>query len=225
MAISTDSNSKAYIQKTSGGDLKLTLAGFNDVPTTGFDSSKSFVQWSTSLTYPAGEDEKCIDDIEAYVSWSNVTVANNGDIEVLIKTSQWGSLDYDDGNVDNSIGDDDFQIYATGNDPNPTESQWQASRYKDWQNAVQAAQGRFGPISGEENGGFRILLRNSSWGVVDSWDNWDNGLTLEITNGPDGSAIRSGTNFAYSGLSTAGGSGGAGGDPHVITFDGNRYTL
>lgn len=227
MAITLDGDASAYIQKTSGGDLQFTLTGFNNLPSsTSFSATNSYLMFQCSMIYPSGMTEGVsIEDIEVDVRWDNVTVTGDGDIVALFQLSRLDELTYNSGDVYGTIDNDYYALYAYGEEPAPTTSEWTGGHYLDWQNAVQMRQSRYMPISGGTSGGIKLLFKDSGNSTVETWNNWNNGLKLTRTNGPGGGALNTGTNFTYSGLSVATSSGGAAGDPHIKMFDGDRYTL
>ena len=212
----TTSGEKIYLCKQND-DLKLTMEGFT-LPT--HDASKSFLTFEFELVYDTG-DPVYYDGIRSIISLADTTI-DGTTITAMLNLNALSAADYGDGNVsvpgkNASTSLDWYDSY--NNDSND----WQNDG---WKSALRIKEKQSTFMTGGNSSVLDLLLRNSNNNDVGDWQIWDNGsFAPDILNGPSGSSITEDSNFLYTNISNCSSSAGAIGDPHITTFQGDKYTL
>ena len=220
MAITT-SGEKIYLCKQND-DLKLTMEGFT-LPT--HDAGNSYLGFEFELVYDSGEPifydglQVSINLHDATIDGTTITaMCNLPELSAITENQQSsGLLDGFDGKNQNT------SLMWYGNNYNGAWNDWE---YDGWQKALRIEEERFGFLGGESV--LSLSLRDSSNNEVDTWQIWDTGSSSfdpDILNGPNGSSITEDSNFLYTNISNCSSSAGAIGDPHITTFQGDKYTL
>lgn len=213
----TTSGEKIYLCKQND-DLKLTMEGFT-LPT--HDASKSFLTFEFELVYDSG-DPVYYDGIQSVISLADTTI-DGTTITAMLNLNALSAADYEDGSVSvpGKNASTSLQWYDSGY--NGTSNNWQNDG---WKSALRIKETQSGFMS--PNSVLDLLLRNSNNNDVGDWQIWDSGsgsFAPDILNGPSGSSITENSNFLYTNISNCSSSAGAIGDPHITTFQGDKYTL
>ena len=216
MAITT-SGEKIYLCKQND-DLKLTMEGFT-LPT--HDASKSFLTFEFELVYATG-DTVYYDGIVSNLTLQDATI-DGTTITAMLNLNALSAADYEDGSV--SVPGKNASTSLDWYDSGYNGNNWQNDG---WKSALRIKEKQSTFMTGGNSSVLDLLLRNSNNNDVGDWQIWDSGSSSfdpDILNGPSGSSITEDSNFLYTNISNCSSSAGAIGDPHITTFQGDKYTL
>ena len=216
----TTSGEKIYLCKEND-DLKLTMEGFT-LPN--HDTSKSFLTFGFELVYDSG-DVVYYDGIVSHLALQDATI-DGTTITAMLNLNALSAAS-DPGGYGN--------IFSLPGKHSNTLVEWYNNNYdgdsNDWQNdgwksALRIKESRYNFMTSDAV--LELNLKNSSNTSVGDWQIWDSGsgsFVPDILNGPNGSSITEDSNFLYTNISNCSSSAGAIGDPHITTFQGDKYTL
>ena len=216
----------AYFSRdtTDNTSLYLTLYGGTDVPAeSSYDNSYSHLTAEFKFSYPESVTNPTYTGIRSSLN-SGTWSWNSSRTEVTVPM-HWGDItDPSDGYLDGGSGESGWVVdwYAAGNDAD------------DWKQVDKISPG---PVLSNGYNGISIEFRDTTNQTFDEWKSWNNtsgvntynGGNMQIFNSPTGTAGRKNIydtgGFKYNDISAYSSSGGATGDPHITTFNGNKYTL
>lgn len=216
----TTSEEKIYLCKEND-DLKLTMEGFTLPDSNTWDASKSELVFEPSFIYSSGTTNKYT-NIRTIIPFTDVSVSGT----TLIAYLRWTDLNdmngdqFEEGLVDRT-GGGEHDFYH--------DAETVGNLDKDsWKNAERIYEESPGGFNGDS--ALYIDLKNSNGNIIqaDSWTIWDTSTSQwipDILNGSSGSSISEDSNFLYTNISNCSSSAGAIGDPHITTFQGDKYTL
>lgn len=213
----TTSGEKIYLCKQND-DLKLTMEGFT-LPT--HDATKSFLSFEFELVYDTG-DTVYYDGIQSIISLADTTI-DGTTITAMLNLNALSAAEYGDGYVAVPGKNASTTLSWYDNDYEGTSANWQNDG---WKSALRIKENQYAFMTA--NSVLDLLLRDSSSNDVGTWEIWDSGsgsFAPDILNGPNGSSITENSNFLYTNISNCSSSAGAIGDPHITTFQGDKYTL
>jgi len=235
----------AYFSRdtTDNTSLYLTLYGGTGIPAeSSYDNSYSYIETGFHFNYPSGTNGT-FTGIGNKIKESNW--AWNADRTGFTIPMSWNLItsdNYNSSGAPGGEGDDAGLLNYGASDENIIE--WATGFFvlngadsdpTDW-NTVEDFTGN-SYVGQNTIGGIRVDFRNDSDSSTDLWENWDNSTqphtynsgNMQVFNAPVSDVNRknvySTDGFKYSDISAYSSSGGATGDPHITTFNGNKYTL